>query len=49
VNLRENMNEVVFAMFLPDHGKIIILFHIFTSQETTEGYYLLFKRVFTLI
>ena len=22
---------------------------VFTDQETTEGYYLLFKRVFTLI
>lgn len=28
---------------------VITLFRVFTNQETTEGYYLLFKRVFTLI
>ncbi|PYH99822.1 hypothetical protein BO71DRAFT_415300 [Aspergillus ellipticus CBS 707.79] len=29
--------------------KLITLLRVFTDQETTEGYYLLFKRVFTLI
>ncbi|EYE90581.1 uncharacterized protein EURHEDRAFT_466851, partial [Aspergillus ruber CBS 135680] len=28
---------------------VITLFRVFTNQETTEGYYLLFKRVFSLI
>jgi hypothetical protein len=28
---------------------VITLCRVFTNQKTTEGYYLLFKRVFTLI
>ncbi|EAW17145.1 uncharacterized protein NFIA_005070 [Aspergillus fischeri NRRL 181] len=45
----KGMNEVVFATYLHSHGKIITLLRVFTNQETTEGYYLLFKRAFTLI
>jgi hypothetical protein len=29
--------------------KVIILLRVFTYQELTDGYYLLFKRVFALI
>ncbi|KAG2000739.1 hypothetical protein GB937_010885, partial [Aspergillus fischeri] len=29
--------------------KVITLFRVFTNQETTDGYYLLFRRVFSLI
>jgi hypothetical protein len=59
------LNEVIFATFLPDHGKsrclliiykvftnyllVITLLQIFTNQDTTEGYYLLFKRSFQMI
>ncbi|EYE90406.1 uncharacterized protein EURHEDRAFT_417473 [Aspergillus ruber CBS 135680] len=46
---QKGMNEVVFATYLPEHGKIITLLRVFTDQETTEGYYLLFTRVFTLV
>lgn len=46
---QKNMNEVVFATYLHEHGKIITLMRVFTNQETTTGYYLLFKRVFTLV
>lgn len=28
---------------------VITLLRVFTNQESTEGYYLLFKRAFTLI
>jgi hypothetical protein len=65
---QKNINEVVFATYLHEHGKgryfitssqlfgnhlqialVITLMRVFTNQETMEGYYLLFKRVFTLV
>ncbi|KAJ5424918.1 hypothetical protein N7445_010891 [Penicillium cf. griseofulvum] len=42
-------NEVIFATFLPDHGKIITLFRVFTDQETTTGYHFIFGTVFNLV
>ncbi|KAG2001434.1 hypothetical protein GB937_010168 [Aspergillus fischeri] len=45
----KDMNEVLFATFLPDQSKIITLLQVFTSLDSAEGYYLLFKRVFTMI
>lgn len=61
----KEMNEVLFATFLPDQCKsqyfistsqlitnrfiVITLLRVFTSEESTEGYYLLFKRAFALI
>lgn len=61
----KDMNEVLFATFMPDQCKskylasvskvpteqliVITLLRVFTSEETTEGYYLLFKRAFNLI
>ncbi|BCR90626.1 uncharacterized protein ACHE_60512A [Aspergillus chevalieri] len=45
----KDINEVLFATFLPDQCKIITLLRVFTSTDSTEGYYLLFKRVFDLV
>jgi hypothetical protein len=45
----KDMNEVLFATFLPDQSKIITLLRVFTNLDSAEGYYLLFKRVFTMI
>ncbi|ODM21423.1 hypothetical protein SI65_02267 [Aspergillus cristatus] len=45
----KNMNEVLFATFLPDQCKVITLLRVFTTVDSTEGYYLLFKRAFDLV
>ncbi|THC91582.1 hypothetical protein EYZ11_008950 [Aspergillus tanneri] len=45
----KEMNKVLFATFLPDQCKIITLLRVFTTEDSTEGYYLLFKRVFALV
>ncbi|EAA67000.1 hypothetical protein AN8575.2 [Aspergillus nidulans FGSC A4] len=45
----KDINEVLFATFLPDQCKVITLLRVFTSDDSTRGYYLLFKRVFTLV
>ncbi|KAI3240734.1 hypothetical protein DTO012A7_2433 [Penicillium roqueforti] len=42
-------NEVIFATFVPKHGKIITLFRVFTDQETTKAYHFIFRNVFNLI
>ncbi|CAI7611440.1 unnamed protein product [Penicillium viridicatum] len=42
-------NEVIFATFVPEHGKIITLFRVFTNQETTKAYHFIFAMVFNLI
>ncbi|KAJ5817626.1 hypothetical protein N7447_007634 [Penicillium robsamsonii] len=42
-------NEVIFATFLPDHGKIITLLRVFTTEETTSGYTTIFAAAFNLI
>lgn len=42
-------NEVIFATFLPDHGKIITLLRVFTTEETTAGYTTIFAAAFNLI
>ncbi|KAJ5491665.1 hypothetical protein N7539_003232 [Penicillium diatomitis] len=42
-------NEVIFAVFLPSHGKIMTLLRVFTDQETPEGYQFLFQKVFSLV
>ncbi|CBF82218.1 predicted protein [Aspergillus nidulans FGSC A4] len=47
--MSKDINEVLFATFLPDQCKIITLLRVFTSIDSTEGYYLLFKRVFSLV
>ncbi|OJJ94572.1 hypothetical protein ASPACDRAFT_37780, partial [Aspergillus aculeatus ATCC 16872] len=44
-----NMNEVLFATFLKDQNKIITLLRVFTTFDTADGYYLLFKRAFSLL
>ncbi|EEH41177.2 hypothetical protein PAAG_03463 [Paracoccidioides lutzii Pb01] len=43
------MNEVVFATYLPLHEKIVTLCRVFTEQKSPEGYYHLFKRVFDIV
>ncbi|EGE86700.2 hypothetical protein BDDG_09650, partial [Blastomyces dermatitidis ATCC 18188] len=43
------MNEVIFATYLPQHGKIITLCRIFTEQENPERYYHLFQQTFAVV
>lgn len=45
----KTMNEVLFATFLPDQCKVITLLRVFTSEDSTAGYYRLFKRAFSLV
>ncbi|KAI2757724.1 hypothetical protein CBS147339_2395 [Penicillium roqueforti] len=42
-------NEVIFATFVPKHGKIMTLFRVFTDQETTKAYHFIFGNVFNLV
>ncbi|CBF78887.1 predicted protein [Aspergillus nidulans FGSC A4] len=47
--VKGDFNEVIFATFLPQHGKIITLLRVFMDHESAFSYKLLFTRVFQLI
>ncbi|KAJ5330317.1 hypothetical protein N7476_000100 [Penicillium atrosanguineum] len=47
--VKGDINEVIFATMLTDHGKIITLCRVFTDQESAAGYKFIFQMVFELM
>ncbi|KAJ5195557.1 uncharacterized protein N7498_008995 [Penicillium cinerascens] len=47
--VKGDINEVIFATMLTNHGKIITLCRVFTDQENSAGYKFIFRMVFELI
>ncbi|BCR83612.1 uncharacterized protein ACHE_60818S [Aspergillus chevalieri] len=45
----KEMKEVVFATYLADQKKIMTLCRVFTTEDTTEGYYILFKKIYHIV
>ncbi|OJJ78431.1 uncharacterized protein ASPGLDRAFT_182657 [Aspergillus glaucus CBS 516.65] len=46
---RKDLNEIVFAAFLPLHGKVVTLCRAFTNRQDADGYEDLFQKVFELM